>query len=88
MVLKFRKTNHINRQGITQPNRVSFFFLVILFFLTGSFREFEKKIAAQRSLDFSQTNYHLNWGFPYGLIHRLFYPFGEHQLGKNNFHHR
>ena len=38
------------------------------------------------SRDFSQTNYHLNWGFPQVFFHRLFYPFSEHQLGKNNFH--
>ena len=39
----------------------------------------------QRPLDFSQTNYHLNGGFPH-VFHCLFHPYREKQLGKNNFH--
>ena len=57
----------------------------ILLFLTRSFKEFKKKVAAQRPLDFSQTNYRLNEGFPH-VFHRLFHPFREQQLGKNIFH--
>ena len=48
-------------------------------------RSSRRKVAAQRPLDFSQTNYHLNEGFPH-VFHRLFHPFREQQLGKNNFH--
>ena len=48
-------------------------------------RSSRRKVAAQRPLDFSQTNYHLNEGYPH-IFHRLFHPLREQQLGKNNFH--
>ena len=48
-------------------------------------RSSRRKVAAQRPLDFSQTNYHLSEGFPH-VFHRLFHPFREQQLGKNIFH--
>ena len=48
-------------------------------------RSSRRKVAAQRLLDFFQTNYHLNRGFPH-VFHCLFHPFREQQLGKNNFH--
>ena len=58
---------------------------VILLFLTRSSRSSRRKVAVQRPLDFSQTNYHLSEGFPH-VFHRLFHPFREQQLGKNIFH--
>ena len=46
-------------------------------------RSSRRKVAAQRLLDFYQTNFHLNEGFP-RVFHRLFHPFREQQLRKNN----
>ena len=48
-------------------------------------RSSRRKVAAQRPVNFSQTNYHLGEGFPY-VFHRLFHPFREQQLSKNIFH--
>ena len=41
---------------------------VILLFLTRSLRSSRRKAAAQRPLNVSQTNYHLNKGFPHVFI--------------------
>ena len=38
-----------------------------------------------KDLDFSQIKYHLTKGF-LNFFHKLFHPFREQQLGKDNFH--
>ena len=54
---------------------------VILLFLTRSSTVFLKKGCRSNTSGFSQTSYHLTWGFPH-VFRRLFYPFSEQHLGK------
>ena len=60
--------------------------LEILLFLIRSSNEFEKKSDSLQTFGFfSQINYYLTTGFPI-VLHRLFHPSSEQQLGKNNIH--
>ena len=58
---------------------------VILLFLTGSYKEFDKKSCSSKTFGFSQTNYHLNEGFLHIFL-GIFHPFRVQQLNKNNFY--
>ena len=55
--------------------------LVILLFLTRSFKEFEEISGSTKTFRFFSTNYHLTKGIPF-VFHRLFHPSKEQQLGK------
>ena len=48
-------------------------------------RSSRRKVAPQKPFDFSQKNYRLTKRFPH-VLHRLFHPSKERQLGKSNFH--
>ena len=58
---------------------------VISLFLTGSYKEFDKKSCSSKTFGFSQTNCHLNEGFLHIFL-GIFHHFRVQQLNKNNFY--
>ena len=78
--------SHKERCATDDMSRVSAGVPVIFLFPTRSFNEFEKKNCSSKTIGFFSNKLSLELGISPCFFHRLFYPFREHQFGKNSFH--